>query len=48
MNSYSASALAVFTYKINRKDVGIMINKAVAIRPRILVSILSTLLVLKN
>jgi hypothetical protein len=33
------SVLAVFTYKINKKDVGIKINKATAIRPRILTSI---------
>jgi hypothetical protein len=31
--------LAVFTYKINKKEVGIKINKATAIRPRILTSI---------
>ena len=30
---------AVFTYKIRRNDVGIIINSAVAIRPKILTSI---------
>ena len=37
--TYEVSWLAVFTYKIRRNDVGIMINNAVAIRPRILTSI---------
>jgi hypothetical protein len=35
---YSDAALAVFTYRIKRKDVGIIINKAVAIKPRIFTS----------
>lgn len=37
--SYEVSWLAVFTYKIRRNDVGIIINNAVAISPRILTSI---------
>ena len=35
------SWLAVFTYNINKNDVGIIINKAVAINPRIFTSIMS-------
>jgi hypothetical protein len=35
-----ASWLAVFTYRINRKAVGMIINRAVAINPRILTSIM--------
>jgi hypothetical protein len=34
-----ASLDAVLTYKINKNDVGIMINKAVAVKPKILTSI---------
>ena len=38
-NFYYDSADAVLTYKINKKEVGIIINKAVAINPRIFTSI---------
>ena len=31
---------AVFTYKIKRNEVGIMINKAVAVKPKILTSMM--------
>jgi hypothetical protein len=36
---YADSFEAVFTYKIRRNDVGIMMNKAVAVNPKILTSI---------
>lgn len=36
---YTDSFEAVFTYKIRRKEVGIMINNAVAVNPKILTSI---------
>lgn len=39
INYYADSFEAVFTYKIRRNDVGIMINKAVAVNPKILTSI---------
>jgi hypothetical protein len=39
MPNHYLPGLAVFTYKINKKEVGIKINKATAIRPRILTSI---------
>ena len=35
-----ASLEAVFTYKINKKEVGIIINNAVAVKPKILTSII--------
>jgi hypothetical protein len=38
--NYSSEVLAVFTYRINRNDVGIIIKRAVAITPRMLTSIL--------
>ena len=38
-NYYDVCVLAVFTYKINKNDVGIKINRATAIRPRMLTSI---------
>lgn len=37
------SWLAVFTYNINKNDVGMIINKAVAINPRIFTSIMNPL-----
>lgn len=36
--NYAASFEAVFTYKIKRNEVGIIINKAVAVKPKILTS----------
>jgi len=36
---YADSFEAVFTYKIRRNDVGIIINNAVAVNPKILTSI---------
>lgn len=38
---YADSFEAVFTYKISKKEVGIIINKAVAVNPKILTSIKS-------
>jgi hypothetical protein len=37
---YSAALLSVFTNKIKRKEVGIIIKSAVAIKPKMLTSIL--------
>jgi hypothetical protein len=37
--SYADSFEAVFTYKIRRNEVGIMMNNAVAVNPKILTSI---------
>jgi hypothetical protein len=37
---YSALLLAVFTYRIKRKDVGIIIKSAVAIKPKMFTSIM--------
>ncbi len=39
VDDYADSFEAVFTYKIRRNDVGIMINNAVAVNPKILTSI---------
>jgi hypothetical protein len=39
----SYSAEAVLTYKISKKEVGIIINNAVAISPRIFTSIIKIL-----
>lgn len=39
IDDYADSFEAVFTYKISRNDVGIMINNAVAVNPKILTSI---------
>jgi hypothetical protein len=38
-NGYASALLAVFTYRMRRNEVGIIINKAVAISPKILTSI---------
>jgi hypothetical protein len=38
---YADSFEAVFTYKIRRKEVGMIINKAVAVNPKILTSMKS-------
>lgn len=40
---YADSFEAVFTYKIRRNEVGIIMNKAVAVKPKILTSIKSVL-----
>lgn len=38
--SYYSCVAAVLTYRISKKEVGIIINKAVAINPRIFTSIM--------
>ena len=38
---YSSAVAAVFTYKIKRKEVGIKINKAVAVNPKMFTSIIN-------
>jgi len=41
LESYADSFDAVFTYKINKNDVGIIINKAVAVNPKMFTSMMS-------
>jgi len=38
-NYYASSVEAVFTYRISKKDVGIRIKSAVAVKPKIFTSI---------
>jgi len=48
LESYADWFDAVFTYKINKNDVGIIINKAVAVSPKMLTSMIVKYVSIRN